>query len=234
MKILLVEDDQNIVIPVEEYLSDQNYIVEVSQDGQEAWNLLEAFSYDLILLDVMLPKIDGLSLCKRLRQQGNECPILMLTARDTLEDKVLGLDAGADDYLIKPFELQELSARIRALLRRNQTALPPILEWGDLHLNPSSCEVYYQDQLVMLSPKEYQLLEFFLRNPRRVFSRSQLLDRIWPFDRVPGEATIKTHIRSLRQKLNDVGASPDIIETVYGLGYRLKEYSNALRQPLSS
>lgn len=228
MKILLVEDDQNIVLPVKEDLNDQNYTVEVASDGQEALNLLEMFDYDIILLDVTLPKMDGLSLCRRLRQKGENTPILMMTAKDTLQDKVLGLDAGADDYLVKPFELQELSARIRALLRRNSAALPPILEWEGLQLNPSTCEVFYQDQIIPLSPKEYQLLDFFLRNPRRVFSRSQILDHLWSFDRIPGEATVKTHIRSLRQKLAAVGASPDIIETIYGLGYRLREKSDCV------
>lgn len=223
MKILLVEDDERISDAIVEDLSDQHYLVEVAQDGQEAWELVDVFDYDLILLDVMLPKVDGISLCRKLRSQGCQIPILMLTARDTVKDRVLGLDAGADDYLVKPFALQELSARVRALLRRNNTSLPPVLAWGDLRLDPSSCEVYYQHQQIPLSPKEYTLLEFFLRHERRVFSRSQLLEHLWPFERLPEEATVKAHIRSLRQKLDAVGAPSDLIETVYGLGYRLKE-----------
>lgn len=223
MKILLVEDDERISDAIVEYLTDQHYLVEIAQDGQEAWELIDVFNYDLILLDVMLPKLDGISLCRKLRSQSYQTPILMLTARDTVNDRVQGLDAGADDYLVKPFALQELSARIRALLRRGSSSLPPMLEWGDLQLDPSSCEVFYRNKLIPLSPKEYSLLEFFLRHERQVFSRAQLLEHLWPLERLPEEATVKAHIRSLRQKLEMSGASGDIIETVYGLGYRLQE-----------
>ena len=223
MKILVVEDDERISDAVTEYLADQHYAVETAYDGEAAWDLLDVFTYDLILLDVMLPKMDGISLCQKLRSKGYDTPILMLTAKDTLTDKIEGLDAGADDYLIKPFELEELSARIRALLRRGNSTLPPVLTWGDLKLDPSTCEVFYQEKLLALSPKEYKLLEFFLRNGRRVFSRAQILEHLWSFEQVPEEATVKAHIRGLRQKLESVGAPHDLIETVYGLGYRLKE-----------
>lgn len=223
MKILLVEDDIPISEAIVEDLNDQNYIVEVAHDGAMGWDLVEMFDYDLILLDVMLPKLDGFTLCQRLRHRGNNTPILMLTARDTIEDRVLGLDAGADDYLVKPFNLQELSARIRALLRRGTLPLPAILEWDGVRLDPSTCEVFCGDQLVPLSPKEYQLLAFFLRHPHRVFSRSQLLEHLWSFDDIPGEGTIKVHIGSIRQKLMAAGVKGNFIETVYGLGYRLKE-----------
>jgi DNA-binding response OmpR family regulator len=147
----------------------------------------------------------------------------MLTARDTVGDRVLGLDAGADDYLVKPFDLQELSARIRALLRRGSSALPPVLEWGELRLDPSTCEVAYDNRPLSLSPTEYRILEFFLRHGRRVFSRAQILEQLWSFDQIPEESTVKAHIRSLRQKLELAGAPADFIETVYGLGYRLKQ-----------
>ena len=223
MKILVVEDDERISDAVVEYLSDLHYAVEAVYDGQSAWDLLDVFTYDLILLDVMLPEMDGITLCQKLRKKGFNIPILMLTAKDTLENKIQGLDAGADDYLVKPFELDELSARIRALLRRGTSSLPPILTWEKLRLDPSSCEVFYQDRLLPLSPKEYKLLEFFLRNGRRVFSRAQILEHLWSFEQVPEEATVKAHIRGLRQKLEAAGAPHDLIETVYGLGYRLKE-----------
>lgn len=223
MKILVVEDDERISDAVVEYLSDSHYAVEAVYDGQAAWELLEVFTYDMILLDVMMPNLDGMTLCRRLRSKGINIPILMLTARDTLNDKIEGLDAGADDYLIKPFELEELSARIRALLRRGASTTAPILTWGDLSLDPSTCEVFYQEKPLPLSPKEYKLLEFFLRNGRRVFSRAQILEHLWSFEQVPEEATVKAHIRGLRQKLEASGAPSDIIETVYGLGYRLKE-----------
>lgn len=223
MRILLVEDDERITDALAEDLTDQHYMVEIAHDGQIAWDLLDAFAFDLVLLDVMLPKVDGLTLCRRLRSTGCDTPILMLTARDTITDRVVGLDAGADDYLVKPFDLQELSARMRALLRRGNSTLPPVLEWKGVRLDPSLCEVFYQDQALALSPKEYSLLEFFLRHPRQVFSRAQIIEQLWSFECTPGEATVKAHIRGLRQKLKAIGAPADLIETVYGLGYRLKQ-----------
>ncbi|NEO29102.1 MAG: response regulator transcription factor [Symploca sp. SIO3C6] len=223
MRILLVEDDERITDALAEDLSDQHYAIDVAYDGEEGWELATAFTYDLILLDIMLPKMDGITICQKLRSQGYSTPVLMLTARDTIDDKVIGLDAGADDYLVKPFDLQELSARIRALLRRGNATSPPVLEWGNLRLDPSTCEVFYEERLLPLSPKEYSLLEFFLRSGRRVFSRAQILEHLWPFERLPEEATVKAHIRGLRQKLEAAGAPSDLIETVYGLGYRLKE-----------
>jgi DNA-binding response OmpR family regulator len=226
MKILLVEDDERIAEALAEDLTDQHYVVEIASDGELAQDFVETFNYDLMVLDIMLPKMDGITLCHKLRSQGYSLPILMLTAKDDLTDKIKGLDAGADDYIIKPFELEELSARIRALLRRNSPTLPPILEYGDLKLNSSTCEVYYQEQLITLRPKEYRLLEFFLRNSRRVFSRAQIIEHLWSLEELPEEATVKAHMRGLRQKLKSVGAPSDLIETVYGLGYRLKENPN--------
>lgn len=223
MKILLVEDDERLRDALLEDLTDQNYVVEEAGDGELGWELANACIYDLLLLDIMLPKMDGISLCKQLRSQGNSTPILMLTALDTTSDKVIGLDAGADDYLVKPFELRELSARVRALLRRGSSTLPPVLEWGELKLDPSTCEVSYADQPLSLTPKEYGLLELFMRNGRRVFSRAQILDHLWSFESFPEEDTIKAHIRGLRHKLKLAGAPADLIETVYGLGYRLKQ-----------
>ena len=223
MKLLVVEDDERIAEALAEDLTEQNYAVEVAYDGEEGWGLLQAFTYDLVLLDVMLPKMDGIELCQRLRAHGQSMPVLMLTARDTITDKVLGLDAGADDYVIKPCALEELSARIRALLRRGSTTAPPILEWADLQLDPNTCEVTYREQQLSLTPKEYSLLELFLRNQRRVFSRAQILEHLWAFEVLPEEDTVKAHIKGLRHKLKSAGASPDLIETVYGFGYRLKQ-----------
>jgi DNA-binding response OmpR family regulator len=150
----------------------------------------------------------------------------MLTAKDTSADKVLGLDVGADDYVIKPFDLQELLARVRALLRRGNSALPPVLEWGSLRLDPNSCEVTYAEKLLSLTPKEYGLLELFLRSPGRVLSREIILEHLWSFEDIPGDDTVKTHIKRLRQKLKIVGVPSTLIETVYGLGYRLKTQGN--------
>jgi DNA-binding response OmpR family regulator len=229
MKILLVEDDERIADALAEDLTDQNYVVDIAYEGNTAWDFVEAYTYDLILLDVMLPDIDGITLCRKIRSQSpNSTPILMLTARDTVSDRVLGLDAGADDYLIKPFDLTELLARIRSLLRRSGgTALPTVYELGKLRLDPSTCEVFYGDQLLSLTPKEYGLLELFLRNGRRVFSSSQILERLWSLEEPPAEETVRTHIKGLRHKLKAAGAPADFIETVHGLGYRLKGLGSA-------
>jgi len=223
MKILIVEDDERIAEALAEALADHHYTVDMAADGEAGWDLVEAFPYDLVLLDVMLPKLDGIQFCQQLRECGYRMPVLMLTARDTSMDKVMGLDAGADDYVVKPFDLEELSARIRALLRRGSTTTPPVLKCGPLQLDPSSCEVTYRDRSLNLTPKEYSLLELFLRNRRRVFSRSAILESLWSFEEPPEEDTVKAHIKGLRQKLKAVGAPANFIETIYGLGYRLKQ-----------
>jgi DNA-binding response OmpR family regulator/HPt (histidine-containing phosphotransfer) domain-containing protein len=221
MKILLVEDDEIIAEMLRKTLASQHYLVELAAEGQAGWELVEAFEYDLILLDVMLPKLDGISFCRRLRAKGDRTPILLLTAQDSSTNKVKGLDAGADDYVIKPFDLDELLARIRALLRRGSSIPLPVLEWGSLRLDPSSCEVTYNEKLLHLTSKEYAIVELLLRNTHRIFSQSALLDHLWSFDEPPTENTVRAHIKSLRQKLKKAGA-PELIETVYGLGYRLK------------
>jgi DNA-binding response OmpR family regulator len=223
MRILLVEDDERIAIALSETLRDRQYLVDVATDGEAGWELIEVIPYDLILLDVMLPKLDGIGLCQRLRRARYMTPVLLLTARDTSNDKVIGLDAGADDYVVKPFDLAELTARIRALLRRGNVSLPPVLEWGQLCLDPNSCEVSYAGHRLHLTPKEYKILELFLRNSRRVLSRSAILDHLWSYEDPPGQEAVKVHIKDLRKKLKIVGAPPDFIETVYGLGYRLKQ-----------
>ncbi len=223
MKILLVEDDERIAQALAATLKERQYVVDLANDGEVGWNCIEAFDYDLILLDIMLPKLDGVSLCQRLRRSGKMTPVLMLTAKDTSEDKVMGLDAGADDYVVKPFDLEELAARIRALLRRGNSTMPPVLEWERLCLDPSTYEVTYAGEQLHLTPKEYGLLELLLRSSPRVLSRSIILDRLWSFADPPTEEAVKVHIKDLRKKLRAVGAPPDLIQTVYGLGYRLKQ-----------
>jgi DNA-binding response OmpR family regulator len=222
MKILVIEDDQPTSDALMAVLTQHNYVVEVAVDGESGRSLLQMFSYDLILLDILLPKLDGITLCRKLRSQGIMTPILLLTAKDSSHDKALGLDAGADDYVVKPFETEELIARVRALLRRSGEISQPILCWGDLHLDPSSCEVSYQEQPLSLTPKEYALLELFLRHPKRVFSCAAILDHLWTYEEAPGEEAVRTHIKGLRQKLRKQGGSGDVIETVYGVGYRLR------------
>ncbi len=225
MKILLVEDDELLAGVVAEFLIDHLHVVDVVSDGESAWHQIKTLEYDLVLLDVMLPKVNGITLCQRLRTHGYSVPILMVTARDTSTDKVLGLDAGADDYMVKPLDFPELLARIRALLRRGNSISSPVLEWGDLHLDPATYEVSYNDNTLRLTPKEYSLLELFLRNGRRILSRSTIIERVWSLDEPPDEGTVKTHIKSLRKKLKVVGAPNDLIETVHGVGYRLKQLS---------
>lgn len=226
MKILLVEDDDRIANPLAEALRHQNHGVEIARDGIEGWDYAMAAQYDLILLDLMLPRLDGITLCKRLRSAGSQALILMLTARDTTTDKVIGLDAGADDYLVKPFKLEELAARIRALSRRSGDVKPSILSHEKLQLDPSTYVVTYADQALMLTPKEYRILECFLRSPSQVFSRAALLDKLWDLDQSSGEETIKTHITNLRRKLKEAGCPETAIETVYGVGYRLNSASS--------
>ncbi|MBW4564095.1 MAG: response regulator [Mojavia pulchra JT2-VF2] len=222
MKILVVEDDELLADVLTEILANQNYAVEVARDGNAAQDLIETYDYDLILLDVMLPKLDGISLCRHIRSRGLKMPVLLLTGRDSSHEKAIGLDAGADDYVVKPFDEEELVARVRALLRRGGTTSQPVLEWGKLRLDPSSCEVTYAKNLLSLTPKEYALLELFLRNNRRVFSCGMILEHLWSYEDTPGEEAVRTHIKGLRMKLRNVGAPNDLIETVYGIGYRLK------------
>ena len=222
MKILLVEDDELIAEVIQKALTSQHYLVDLARDGEAGFELAEVFEYNLIVLDLMLPKLDGISFCRQLRQQSNRTPILLLTAHDTSSNKVMGLDAGADDYVIKPFDLHELLARIRALLRRGSSTITPVMQWGKLALNPSNCQVTYGEKKLNLTPKEYGIVELFLRNNQRIFSQSSLLDNLWSFEEPPSENTVRAHIKSLRQKLKKAGAEADLIETVYGLGYRLK------------
>ncbi|MBW4621612.1 MAG: response regulator transcription factor [Cyanosarcina radialis HA8281-LM2] len=221
MRILLVEDDDRIAKPLAEDLRHQHHVVDMAFDGIQGQNYALSITYDLILLDLMLPKLDGINLCQQLRSLGYTGFVLMLTAKDTTTDKVIGLDAGADDYLVKPFELEELSARIRALSRRPPQLQPHIRRYGKLEINLASHTVTYGEAALNLTPKEYLILECFLYNPTQVFTRSMLLDRLWEVDKVAGENTIKTHITNLRHKLKSVGSQEIAIETVYGVGYRL-------------
>ncbi|MCF4965973.1 response regulator [Nostoc sp. CMAA1605] len=221
MKILIVEDDELNASALSVVLANQNYVVELATDGNSAWDLVETYDYDLILLDVILPKLDGISLCRQIRASGRQMPILLLTGCDSGHEKAIGLDAGADDYVVKPFDQEELVARIRALLRRGGTVSQPILECGNLRLDPSSCEVTYRQELLSLTPKEYALLELFLRNHRRVFSCSMILEHLWSYEDTPSEEAVRTHIKGLRMKLRNAGVPGDLIETVYGIGYRL-------------
>jgi DNA-binding response OmpR family regulator/HPt (histidine-containing phosphotransfer) domain-containing protein len=225
MRILVVEDDPIIAQLIETILQQHKYAVDVATDGQMGLELSHTYEYDAILLDVSLPKKDGIAVCQQIRSQGNPVPILLLTALDSPANRARGLDAGADDYLGKPFDPEELLARLRAILRRSHQASTPMLRWGNLQLDPVGATVTYNDKLVPVTPKEYALLELLLRNSKRVFSCNVILDHLWSYGGTPSEEAIRTHIKGLRHKLKLAGAAPDFIETVYGIGYRLKPVS---------
>lgn len=222
MKILLVEDDDVLIKVLTRNLATHHYIVDVVKDGEMGWTYGSTFEYDLIVLDIMLPKLDGISLCKRFRTEGYVTPILLLTAQDTITAKVQGLDAGADDYMVKPFDTIELIARVRALLRRGSANPFPLLSWGDLLLNPSTCEVTYNGLPLNLTTMEYDLLELMLRDCQHVFSTEEMLDRLWSSEEFPSQATVRSHIRRVRHKLVAAGAPHDFIATMHGRGYYLK------------
>ncbi|XHX75932.1 MAG: response regulator [Stenomitos frigidus ULC029] len=227
MKILCADDDEGLAKLLQRSLVKQHYQVELATDGQAAWDLAETETYDLILLDWRLPKVAGLEFCQRLRTEqaiqnpNRNTPVLLMTGLNATNDKVMGLDAGADDYVVKPFDLNELLARVRALLRRHQVARSPLLQWGELRLNPNSCEVTYQEQPISLATKEYELLELFLRHPEQIFSLDRLLVALWAVEEMPNVGAVRAHIKGLRQKLKHAGVE-DPLKTIYKLGYRLR------------
>ncbi len=223
MKILYVEDDATTAAAMLSLLTQQNYVVEIAPDAEWAWQLLQQFEYDLILLDITLPKLDGIGLCRQIRSHDIQIPILIVSSHSQIQKKTIGLDAGADDYLVKPFHPDELFARIRALLRRGKTEpIDDSIYWGNLHLNTTNAEVRYCSAVLPLTPKEYAILELFLRHPKRVFSCGAILDNLWPHSHSASEEAVRTQIKGLRQKLKAGGIQEEVIETVYGVGYRLK------------
>lgn len=219
MRILLVEDDEILIDKLVASLTHQQYVVDAIADGHAGLEYAQAATYDLIISDVGLPNLDGITLCKQLRSKGCTTPILLMTAKDAPDERIQGLDAGADDYLTKPLSLEELHARVRALLRRGDVIAETVLQAGTLRLDPVSCQVTYDENPLKLTPKEYSLLELFLRSPNRVFSRAHIIEHLWSFDDPPLEDSVKAHIKGLRRKLKQVGAA-DWIENVYGIGYR--------------
>lgn len=222
MRILIVDDDQALVELLTKTLSQQNYSIDVATDGEQGWIYGSTYTYDLIILDWHLPKLDGIQLCQRFRSHSYDTPILLLTARSGSQNKIKGLDAGADDYICKPFDVEELAARIRALLRRLNCDFLDILRWGDLELNPCSSEVIYQGQVLSLTAKEYRLLELFLRHSQEVLTVEDIIDHLWSSNEYPAEATVRSHLRRLRRKLKSSGFPDDLIITVRGQGYCLK------------
>lgn len=221
MRILLAEDDARLAEPLRDYLMREKHSVTWVDQGQQALATLLEEDYDLALLDWMLPGRDGLSIVSELRRRQRPTLVLMLTARDALEDVVRGLQAGADDYLVKPFRMAELAARIRSLERRAERPYSAaLLSWGPLRLDVEAGRLTCDARELPLTSRELQLLEWFLRHPGRLASRAFLLERLWSIDAEAGEDTVKTHLNNLRRKLRSAGA-PDPIETVHGQGYRL-------------
>ena len=220
MRMLLVEDEVRLAGLVAEGLRRAEYTVDVALDGQEALDYARVAAYDAIVLDLMLPGLDGLEVCRRLRQAGTLTPIIMLTARDAIPDRIAGLDSGADDYLVKPFALEELLARLRALLRREAPRKEAILRAGDLSLEPASRTVRWREQPLELTPREYRLLEVLLRRAGRVVGRESIVESVWGFDFTDSSNLVEVYIRRLRRKLAERGAPP-LIETARGVGYRL-------------
>ena len=221
-RLLVVEDDDTIRDTVAEALEMEGFAVTAATNGRSAWDLLSRESYDLVVLDLMLPGINGLDLCRQLRQSESPPLILVVSARDTETDRVLGLEVGADDYLIKPFGMRELVARCRALLRRQRTPLPTTtsVEHVDLQLFPGECRVSRAGFDLLLSPKEYRLLELFMQHPKRVWSREQLIEQVWGVDYIGDSKTVDVHIRWLREKIEDDPSNPTKLVTVRGFGYR--------------
>ena len=220
MRVLLVEDELRLARLVHRALTEEGYAVDMADTGQRALTAIEQVTYDVIVLDVMLPDTDGLSVCRRARARHVAAPILLLTARDTIEDRVTGLDAGADDYLTKPFALAELAARLRALTRRPRQSLAVVLRAGDLEIDPASREVRMADEPVVLANKEFRILEYLMRNPNRVLTRTMIADHVWDYDFLNVTNVIDVHIRSLRRKIGDPYPGT-IIQTVRGIGYKL-------------
>jgi two-component system, OmpR family, copper resistance phosphate regulon response regulator CusR len=222
MRILLVEDNHRLNASLRQSLVEEGYAVDPAYDGQEGEELALITPYDVIILDIMLPIKDGLEVCRSLRSRRNNTPILMLTARDTVDDRILGLDSGADDYLIKPFAIGELRARLRALLRRNSSEKTARLIIGDLILDPATHVVERAGHVIELTAKEFTLLEYFMRSADRLVSRQMVENHGWDYDFVSGSNVVDVYIRRLRRKIDDP-FEIKLFETVRGAGYRLRK-----------
>ena len=222
MRVLVVEDERRMSRYICQALQDEGFAVDGVHDGSAALEMAESIEYDVVVLDLMLPRIDGLTLCPRLRQPSHTTSILMLSARDLVEDRVAGLNAGADDYLVKPFAMQELIARIRALLRRRHGDGSPILRVGNLELNPAARSVKRNGQPIPLTAREYALLEYLMRRPGMVLTRTMIAEHVWDFAFDLSSNVVDVYIKHLRDKINEPGKA-SFIQTVRGVGYTVME-----------
>jgi len=220
MRVLVVEDERKIADFIRRGLTEQGYAVDVAYDGEEALDWPTVADFGVVVLDVMLPGRNGIEVCRTLRERGVRMPILMLTARDAVDDRVLGLDSGADDYLVKPFAFAELLARLRALTRREPGVMAPSLEIGDLTLDTTTREVSRAGKLIETTTKEYAILEYLMRHPNQVLTRAMIAEHVWNYDFDNASNVIDVHIRNLRRKIDD-GFSTRLISTIRGAGYRI-------------
>lgn len=221
MRVLVVEDEKKVASFIKQGLEEEGYAVDVAPDGEEGLGMALDRVHDLVILDIHLPRMDGLRVLQKLRKDKVRAPVLLLTVRANIEDKVLGLDAGADDYLTKPFAFEELLARVRALLRRRAEAEPPVLQIADLTLDPARHVVTRGGEKIDLSPKEFALLAYFMRNPGRVLTRTMISEHVWDYDFDTMTNVIDVYVTYLRKKI-DAGHAPRLIHTVRGVGYVLK------------
>ena len=222
MRLLLVEDNKRLSDSLRLTLEDDGYAVDVAYDGLDGEEMGLMQAYDILILDIMLPGKDGIEVCKALRNQRVRTPVLMLTARDALEDRVLGLDSGADDYLVKPFEVDELRARVRALLRRESVAKTGILQIGDLLLDPATHTVKRGDKLIELTAKEFSLLEYMMRHPNHLITREMAEEHLWSYENIVASNVVDVYIRRLRRKIDDP-FEIKLFETLRGAGYRIRD-----------
>jgi len=222
LRIILVEDEPSLLKIIEKRLKEEGYSVDTAKNGREAENYINSVQYDCIILDIMIPIVDGLTLLRKMRLKKVLTPVLFLTAKDTIEDRVIGLDTGADDYLIKPFSFDELLARVRALLRRRDESRDIVLSMGDLKLNTITREMVRGNKLIELTSKEYSLLEFFLRNKNRILTKHQIAEHVWNYDFEYNSNIVEVYIRFLRRKIDD-SFENKLIHTIRGVGYLFKD-----------
>jgi DNA-binding response OmpR family regulator len=222
MQILIVEDEKKIANFLRRGFIEEGFAVDIANDGEEALYKFEINEYDIIILDLMIPKVDGITVCRQIRDINTDIPILVLTAKDAIKDKVSGLDAGADDYVTKPFSFSELSARIRALLRRGKKADPTILTIDNLSLDPATRIAKRENRTITLTTREYALLEYFMRNPNRVLTKTELLEHVWDYNYEGLSNVLETYVKYLRKKLKVHPKEKDLIYTMRGSGYILR------------
>jgi len=227
MRILVIEDDHKIANAIKKGLEQESFAVDVSYEGKDGLGSAQTFAYDLIILDRMLPEVDGIEICKILRKKNNHIPIIFLTAKDKINDRVEGLNAGADDYLVKPFAFEELLARVRALLRRPTKAVDNVLTLDDLSLNTVSFEVKRGTKSINLSQKEFALLEYFMRNPGKILTKDNIIAHVWDYDADILLNTVEVYVGYLRNKIDKpFKTKPELIKTIRGFGYKITNSKN--------